>query len=304
MQRLGFVVVFVLVLLAGCSNRPHSDDRTYIYMDGTGHLVHGVLPANNDGKPNKTAATTKKETASANELEVDGVTYQSAEAAAAKQEARAHDRFVTYFNADGRVIRQRIDPVAAKKHAQQIANQKDYETITHAASQRALDRQYSQTQMAVPADCCRALLPHADPLKLGDDAVLRFEPGSYGWITLSQRHPAHLYELDEKAQRLRVISYKQNGHYLHPFLLFLNQQGTPVMAVNNFFQRRYSETWFRYSYVEGDLPIPDNAHFAVLYLPYEGGGPKVGMQPVMAVNLLAEKDAKPTKKGELVVSVH
>src|SRR5690606_6545065 len=155
---------------------------------------------------------------------------------------------------------------------------------------------------AIPADCCSGLLAHAEKLKPGQEKSLAFANGEYGWVKLEANHPAHIYSLDDKARRLAIKSFKKKGSYLHPYLLFLDKRGTPILAVNNLFQRRYPETWYRYGYVEGSLLAPADASYVVVYLSYETGSRETGMVPLADPALVPEPDATPAAHGELTLS--
>lgn len=227
--------------------------------------------------------------------------YISAEKAAAQQQAKDHDRFVTYHNAEGRLIRQRIDPVAAKEHTETEKNKKEYQKVVAVAAQQARSRQYIETMTAVPSNCCVNLLKAATPLASGEQQVLHFSEGEYGWIYMRVPHPAHMYSLQNSAEVLVVKTYKKDGKYLHPYVLFLDAEGVPLLAVNNLFQRRYKETWYRYGYLQGRMTVPKKAAFVVFYLPYESSNSKHEMMRVPAPTLVPERGASLGAQGLLVI---
>lgn len=304
----------VFALLAACSHQPPpaDGDRVYSYVDAQGNLVQGHLPANK-----KPAADSKAEPhlytyqdAQNNlvhgELPPAGAddsdkSYQTPEQAEEKQDELARDRFITRFDANGYLVREKIDPVAARAFREAEKDKKEYEEMAYQAARQARDRQYAETSTPVPADCCLAILPHAEKLATGKDRTLHFTGGEYGWIETDRAHPAHVYKLDAKAGRLLIRSYKNSGGYLHPWLLFLDPAGTPMLAVNELFERRYPETWFRYAFVEGTVPVPAGSAFVVVYLPYESGDRKTGMVSVTVPSLGAETDAQPAGSGELLL---
>jgi hypothetical protein len=306
------LILTCTLLLIACSNQPGGNDkaRIYSYVDAQGNLVQGEM-----APPSAPSRALRSDTASQvmqmqsqsaqdKKQPAQGATtgYQTPEQAEAKVEAKAHDRFVTYYNAEGTLVRERIDPVAAKAHEDEVIAQKNYEEIAELAAQTSRDRQYLETTTAIPADCCTDILEYADKLKSGKNKSLHFHAGEYGWIHLSQPHPAHIYRLGDKVKRLVIKSFKQEGHYLHPYLLFLDAKGVPLLAVNNLFQRRYGETWYRYGYVQGSVTVPDKVAYAVFYLPYETGSKEKGMEPCTAPSLVPETDATPYGNGELLIA--
>lgn len=308
------------LLLTACASHPPVDaahqDRIYSYMDAQGNLVQGELPAR---KPAPVDAGQKDVRSynykdaqgnlikgelpptSATAAQDDG--YQTPEEAEAKADARAHDRFVTYYDASGRLVREPVDPVTARAYRKEQEAARNYQQVATQAAQQARDRQYMETMTAIPADCCLALLAHAEKLKPGKQRTLAFAAGEYGWIKLAAAHPAHIYALDAKAKRLFVRSYKERGGYLHPYLLLLDASGAPILAVNNFFQQRYPESWYRYGYVEGSVQLPPKTAYVVVYLPYESGSRETGMVPLADPSLVPEPDATPAAHGELTLSV-
>lgn len=274
----------------------------YSYVNAQGQLMQGVMPATKEDREKKAAQAAN--TATPTQAGQD--TYTPADEAAskftAKQLAKQHNRFVTYYNAQGKLIRQHIDPVAAGEHRQSVRATKDYQYIMDRAAQAARDRQYSQSNMVIPANCCRHLIKYADKLTASSEKPLHFTKGEFGWIQLAATHPAHIYLLGKQVKRITIKSYKKADGYLHPYLLLLNKSGTPLLAVNNLFQRRYDETWYRYGYVEGSVTIPAKAAYAILYLPYETGSRATGMQPIAVPSLQPETNSKPAKNGELLVT--
>lgn len=284
-------------LLVACSSQPPSGapdngGKIYSYVDAQGNLVTGRLAE-------KQKALPEKEQQAMDE----GGIYLTPEEFEAQQAEKDSDRFVTYYNAQGELVRERIDPVAAKAHHQEMVKQHNYKQIEVAAAHMAQERQYQETNTAIREDCCLDIIKYADPLKVGKKDAFRYGPGEYGWITMDQTRPARVYQLDGKEQRLVIQSYKENGHYLHPYLLMLDGQGLPMMAVNNIFQRRYPETWFRYAYVEGSVVLPDDAAWLVIYLPYVTGSRQEGMRLTGEQPDQPETDVTVSTKGELVISL-
>lgn len=318
------VYLILPVLLSACAGQPVHDngqpadqERIYSYVDAQGHLVQGELPAHQQKKPTPLEAG-QKDVRSFSYKDAQGhlvtgdlppaaagkdANWQTSEQAEAKADALAHDRFVTYYDATGRLIREPVDPVTARAHRKEQEAQQHYQQIAVQAAQQSRARQYVETMTAIPADCCTHLLAHAEKLTLDTQRSLTFANGSYGWLQLAQAHPAHIYSLGAKAKRLFIKSYKQRGNYLHPYLLFLDASGTPLLAVNNLFQRRYPETWYRYGYVEGSVLTPAKAAYVVVYLSYETGSRELGMVPQADPTLVPEPDATPAGQGQLTFAV-
>lgn len=285
----------IVAFLAACSSQPietvsGDSGKTYSYVDAQGNLVTGRMA----NQPADKKASAKESQPEEN--------YLTPEEFEAQQEARDSDRFVTYYNAQGELVREHINPVAAKEHQQELVKQQSYKEIEAKAAQMAIERQYHESSTAIREDCCLDILKYADTIKKGKKDAFRYQAGEYGWIMLDQTRPARVYNLSENERRLVLQSYKENGHYLHPYLLLLDEQGVPMMAVNNIFQRRYPETWFRYSYVEGSVTLPDEAAYLVIYLPYVTGSRKEGMSLTGEQPDQPESDAAVSTKGELVVS--
>jgi hypothetical protein len=202
------------------------------------------------------------------------------------------DRFVTYRDASGYQVTEQVDVVAARKAKE--SGSPGYEVLGNTANA------YIERVEAVPERCCDGPLKQAASLKPGMEALLSFDPPWY-WVSMPDRHPAVALRLEPGIAALRFQTFLSGRGYLHPQAVFLNQEGVPILLVDNLFARRYPESWSRLSYLEGEVPVEKGAVWLVLYLGYAGESGRGRPELVPGEYLWAEPSVPLALKGELVV---
>ena len=281
------VLVGLLALISSCSttNRPDSGGF-YSYVDAQGNLVTVRRDA-----PAGTSSRPALEELDAQVLDQQGE-YQTDEQVQKNIEDAERDRFVIYRDASGYQVTEQVDVVAARKAKE--SESPPYEVLGNTANA------YIERVEAVPARCCDGPLKHAGELKPGLEALVSFDPPWY-WVSMPNRHPAAALRLEPGIAALRIQSFLTGRGYLHPQAVFLDQDGVPILLVDNLFARRYPETWSRLGYLEGELPVEEGAVWLVLYLGYAGASSSDRPELVPGEYLWAEPSTPLALKGELVV---
>lgn len=286
MRSLAALVLLCLVT-AGCTTSG-SRGGFYTYVDDQGNLVTGELPVSQEvaESPQKsgtllstveTLATTPMDYAPENAAAVDSLPEQEVE-----------ERFVTYLDGDGQITRQVIDLDAARRA--EAERGPGYDLIEREGAEPV---GYIETVTPVGTDCCAGLLAEAATLRPGQEVMLTFNAAQSQQIRVGQQWvPARALKLRREVTDIRLLSFKQHGRYLHPQLLLLDEQGIPVLQVDNVFTRRYPETWARYAYIDGTLPREPGHRYLVVYLGYAGGG---------LPGLVREVDSELVMDGSVVV---
>lgn len=212
--------------------------------------------------------------------------YVSEQEIEARLEARDRDRFVSYPDEDGRVVTHALDMKAVKEATS--ARGPGYDTL------EPDEQAYAAGSVALRADCCVEALEGAIELKPGDESRLAFSGASVSTIELDGLRPAMVFRLMPGVARVEIQSWLREQGYLHPRLLFLDQKGEPLLLVDYPFSRRYPETFLAWPSLFGDIPVPAEAAWAAVYLPYAGveegraflsGEPVPGSEPDMALRL-------------------
>jgi hypothetical protein len=241
-------------LIVACTGRPDSGGF-YAYVDAQGNLVTVERTAPSSAAP--PAAPLPAE-----ELEELEEHYQTDEEVRALIEQRERDRFVVYRDASGYQVTEPVDLPEARARRE------------HTGHAEPLDPKltnFIERVEGVPADCCVGALIQRPPLTLDQDALITFRERPRTWVSMPNEHPAVALALPPNTGEIRVISYMRGAQgYLHPQLVFVDQQGRPVLLVDNVFTTRFRETWYRYGYLQGAVPVPDNSRWVVFYLSYAG----------------------------------
>ncbi len=265
------VLVLVSLFVAGCT-ASGSRGGFYTYVDDQGNLITGQLPVSPpspeaaDVQPADTAPETSGEEALA-EAPADYAPNNDPVSGGSREED-TEERFVTYVDGDGQITRQVIDLGAARRADAERGP--GYDVIGEGVEDQ---EGYIETVTPVAADCCREWLAEAETLRPGQEVMLTFSAGQAQQIQVGQQQvPARVLKLRREVAEIRLLSFKQHGRYLHPQLLLLDEQGTPVLQVANVFTRRFPETWARYAYIDGTLPREAGHRYLVVYLGYAGGG--------------------------------
>lgn len=276
-------VVLSLCAVTACSSSPSDDNAGfYTWVDAQGNLV----TVERDDEPEKTspsasdaASVESPATSAAPRPAVPGddiVTadnpmalweagdeaYISEQEIEARLEARDRERFVSYPDEDGRVVTHPLDMKAVKEAS--ATRDPGYEALEPDAEE------YAAGSVALRADCCVEALEGAVELAPGDEFRLAFTGTSVRAVEVDGLRPAMTFRLVSGVARVEVQSWLREQGYIHPRLLFIGQQGEPLLLVDAPFSRRYPESFFVWPSLFGDIPVPADAAWVVVYLPYAG----------------------------------
>lgn len=284
------VLVFVfLILLHACASKPGNQESSgfYTWVDAQGN-VHSVAPkaaakrpesplssavdestqppaaAQDDPQASAEGAPTFKQRALASTpdelwaMSDDG--YISQEELDAKLEQRERDRFVSYPDEQGRLVPRAVD-LPAEREARNKTNV-GYEEIGEATVE------FTDTATQVTASCCAAGVVDARVLSVDTQVRLNFSSRNVATVMVNGRHPALTFALDQSVAAIELEAWLTRAGYLHPQLIYLDQNAVPMLLVDNVFSRRYPETLFRHPSLFGKLPVPEGARWVVVYLAY------------------------------------
>lgn len=290
----------VCLLLASCSQNRPDQGGFYSWVDAQGNLVtvpQEQAPAA-DAETQAEAgqdAPRSPESAPLSEAELGNESeYQTDEEVQALIEQHERDRFVVYRDSSGYQVIQPVDVPAAREAREQ---QKQARTQPLQGNGQV----FIERVEGVPANCCLALLEGAVVLKSGEEQLVDFAAGPQQWVAMPARHPGRALRLDPAVKVVRFQSFLLKTGYIHPQAAFLNEEGLPVLLVDNLFVRRYPETWYRYAALEGEVEVPEDAVSVVLYLSY--AGPDADGRPVVLPGryLWAEPGQSLSVNGELLL---
>lgn len=291
----GLLVLFSLAASCTNTNRP-SEGGFYSYIDAQGNLVTLKRAPEPEAEPvdkQTIAANQRKRLA---ELDADSLgepgEYQTDEQVQQRIDELERDRFITYTDASGYQITEPVDVVAARKaKAEESAI---YRPFTEGISG------YVERVEGVPERCCDEPLKGVAELKLGMEALLSFDR-PWRWVSMPKRHPATAIRLAPGTVALRVQTFFGGRGYLHPQVAFLDQNGVPILLIDNVFTRQYPETWIKHGYLEGELPVEPGSVWAVFYLSYAGESRDGRPELIAGEYLWAEPSVPLSLKGELLV---
>ncbi|MEE4249455.1 MAG: hypothetical protein V2I38_02605, partial [Alcanivoracaceae bacterium] len=284
------VLIGLLALISSCTttNRPDSGGF-YSYVDAQGNLVTVMreVPAEPQSENVQATARPPLDELDAGALDQQGE-YQTEEEVQKRIENAERDRFVIYRDASGYQVTEEVDVVAARKAKE--SQPLPYEVLGNTTNS------YIERVEGVPERCCDGLLKQASSLKPGLEELVSFDPPWY-WVSMPDRHPAVALRLEPGIAALRFQTFLTGRGYLHPQAVFLNQDGVPMLLVDNLFARRYPETWSRLGYLEGEVPVEKGAVWLVLYLGYAGASGSDRPELVPGEYLWAEPSVPLALKG-------
>ena len=283
-------LALVSLFVAGCTASGSRGGGFYTYVDDQGNLITGQLPPSSEpAEPEQVQAARSPSPVDAVSAEtpIEYAPENSPDVGDSRDE-ETEERFVTYVDGDGQITRQVIDLGAARRA--EAERGPGYDLI----GQESADQDgFIETVTPVATDCCRQWLAEAATLRPGQEVMLTFAATQAQQIRVGQQWvPARVLKLRQEVTEIRLLSFKQHGRYLHPQLLLLDEQGTPVLQVDNVFSRRFPETWARYAYIEGTLPREPGHRYLVVYLGYAQGG---------LPGLVPEADSELVTEGSVVV---
>lgn len=269
-------LLLVSLLLASCARHEGQGDsgRFYSYVDAQGQLVTverplEEAPDNAADVPGSSSAVEQSGVSQEEQTwqgrELTESEYRSSEDIDREMAERDRQRFVAYVDEEGQVQRQEYDREEAR--AAMENRPRPWEELT------TPDAGFVETVRSVRANCC--LMAAAQAVELEPSVETRAGiQGSGVTVMLDDRqYPAIAYALPESGASLRIRTYARDGQsYLHPEVIFLDADQLPVLMVDNLFERWFEPNWYRHGYLEGQIPLPDNAAYAVFFLSYAPDG--------------------------------
>ncbi|MBZ2187942.1 hypothetical protein K8B33_02430 [Alcanivorax sp. JB21] len=288
-------LVLAVSLLAACTGN-RGDGGFYAYVDEQGNLVSGEMarkgpediPQEARSRPDAPAGLEADDALLGDVREEPGKEGQ-----ASPEGIDDSDRFITWFDADGRLVREPVDFVAARKAA--TARGQGYEDMADGSEADAAEvaEGYLETVTPISADCCLAMPEHAVRLAAGREILLRFGEGDEVMLPVgTARYPARIVRLADDVAAVDMTSFKGRQGYVHPQVLVLDDAAVPVLQINSLFTRRYPETWSRYAHITGTLPREPGHRYLVVY---------IGYTPDETPGFIPETDSRLTQRGEVVL---
>ncbi len=257
------LMALALAALVGCQSPTPVDQEgagLYVYTDAQGNLV--TLERNTDSTTGEPVGQTDT-TSNPKENDMPGLAADDLEGYRPSNEIdeelaeRENQRFVTYVDETGQLVSRQIN-MGAERAAIAAAPRK-FETL-------AAD-DFMETYRAIRADCCAHLLEEAIPLKVGDERLAVFD-GDAQTMVGEGAYRVNVYRLDASLRGIMLNAFVKNDGYLAVEVLLLDAKGLPVLLVDQPFSRKYSETWYRYGYLQGTVEREAGQQYLAVFLPY------------------------------------
>ncbi|MCH8542840.1 MAG: hypothetical protein LAT61_04650 [Alcanivorax sp.] len=280
--------LLVACLLAACTGN-RGDGGFYAYLDEQGNLVSGEMPQETRSRPDAPAGP-EADDALLSEVREELRDGKEGDGETSPEGIDDSDRFITWFDADGRLIREPVDFVAARK----ATSERDpgYEDIGGDPDDE-VESGYLETVTPVSADCCVEMPEQAVRLAAGREILLRFGEGDEVTLAVgAARYPARIVRLADDVAAVEMTSFKGRQGYVHPQMLVLDESAVPVLQINSLFTRRYPETWSRYARITGTLPREPGHRYLVVY---------IGYGPDRTPGFVPEADSVLMRRGEVVL---
>lgn len=267
MQKYALIYLLVM-MLAACQGQPGKGEL-YVYTDAQGNLVSIEKPAEtksaeSDGKAPKLMLDQSLED------------YRPSGEIDQELEDKERDRFITYVDESGELVSRQLDMVA-EKNAQRSAAP-DYAEISGG--------EFLETYRTIRQDCCQHLLEEAAELDAGAEMLITFDQDSPVMLG-DEPLKAKALKLAEDVSTLDLKAFIRKQDYVAAQLLWLDEEGRPLLLIDQPFSRKYPETWYRYGYLQGTLPRESGQRHLVVFLPYLQEQPSTdGLQAVLKGELL------------------
>ena len=267
MQKNVLFCLFVM-LLAACQGPP-GQGELYVYTDAQGNLVSIEKPAENrsgesDGKAEQLLLDKPLED------------YRPSQEIDQELEAKERDRFITYVDESGQLVSRPLDMVAEKDAQSSV--QPDYAEMSGG--------EFLETYRTVRQDCCLHLLEEAVELSSGAEMLITFDQDSPVMLG-DEPLKAQVLKLAEDVSTLELKAFIRKQNYVAAQLLWLDEEGRPLLLIDQPFSRKYPETWYRYGYLQGTLPREPGQRHLVVFLPYlQEQSSTDGLQAVLKGELL------------------
>lgn len=271
------LVVALCLLLSACQSSP-GQGEFYVYTDAQGNLVTIEKPVSEQAaKEAKEDSVETVDTSGADLLSAPLEDYRPSEEIDQELAAKERDRFITYVDESGQLVSRPVDMVAEKEAKKRV--EPDYAELPGGDG-------FLETYRTIRQDCCLHLLDETETLGAGQEMLITFGPDSPVLLG-DQPFKAKALKLAENVNSLDLKAFIRKKDYVAAQLLWLDEQGRPLLLVDQPFSRKYPETWYRYGYLQGTFPRESGQRHLVVFLPYQKEQPSTdGLQAVLNGELL------------------
>jgi hypothetical protein len=271
------LVVTFCLFLSACQSTP-GQGEFYVYTDAQGNLVTIEKPVSEQtAEEAKEDSVETVDTSGADLLSAPLEDYRPSEEIDQELAAKERDRFITYVDESGQLVSRPVDMVAEKEAKKRV--EPDYAELPGGDG-------FLETYRTIRQDCCLHLLDETETLGAGQEMLITFGPDSPVLLG-DQPFKAKALKLAENVNSLDLKAFIRKKDYVAAQLLLLDDQGRPVLLVDQPFSRKYPETWYRYGYLQGTFPRESGQRHLVVFLPYQQEQPSTdGLQAVLNGELL------------------
>ena len=271
------LVVALCLLLSACQSSP-GQGEFYVYTDAQGNLVTIEKPVSEQAAEEaKEDSVETVDTSGADLLSAPLEDYRPSEEIDQELAAKERDRFITYVDESGQLVSRPVDMVAEKEAKKRV--EPDYAELPGGDG-------FLETYRTIRQDCCLHLLDETETLGAGQETLITFGPDSPVLLG-DQPFKAKALKLAENVNSLDLKAFIRKKDYVAAQLLWLDEQGRPLLLVDQPFSRKYPETWYRYGYLQGTFPRESGQRHLVVFLPYQKEQPSTdGLQAVLNGELL------------------
>jgi len=273
-----FALVVALCLLLSACQSSTGQGEFYVYTDAQGNLVTIEKPVSEQAAEEaKEDSVETVDTSGADLLSAPLEDYRPSEEIDQELAAKERDRFITYVDESGQLVSRPVDMVAEKEAKKRV--EPDYAELPGGDG-------FLETYRTIRQDCCLHLLDETETLGAGQETLITFGPDSPVLLG-DQPFKAKALKLAENVNSLDLKAFIRKKDYVAAQLLWLDEQGRPLLLVDQPFSRKYPETWYRYGYLQGTFPRESGQRHLVVFLPYQKEQPSTdGLQAVLNGELL------------------
>ncbi len=273
-----FALVVALCLLLSACQSSTGQGEFYVYTDAQGNLVTIEKPVSEQtAEEAKEDSVETVDTSGADLLSAPLEDYRPSEEIDQELAAKERDRFITYVDESGQLVSRPVDMVAEKEAKNRV--EPDYAELPGGDG-------FLETYRTIRQDCCLHLLEEIETLGAGQEMLITFGPDSPVLLG-DQPFKAKALKLAENVNSLDLKAFIRKKDYVAAQLLWLDEQGRPLLLVDQPFSRKYPETWYRYGYLHGTFPRESGQRHLVVFLPYQQQQPSTdGLQAVLNGELL------------------
>ncbi|SEF63467.1 hypothetical protein SAMN04515663_102310 [Alcanivorax sp. DSM 26293] len=282
LHTFALVMTFCL-LLSACQSNP-GQGEFYVYTDAQGNLVTIEKPLSEQAAEEAKEDSVETvdtidtiDTSGGDLLSAPLEDYRPSEEIDQELAAKERDRFITYMDESGQLVSRPVDMVAEKEAKNRV--EPDYAELSGGDG-------FLETYRTIRQDCCLHLLDESETLGAGQEILITFAPDSPVLLG-DQPFKAKALKFAEDVNSLDLKAFIRKKDYVAAQLLWLDEQGRPLLLVDQPFSRKYPETWYRYGYLQGTFPRESGQRHLVVFLPYQQEQPSTdGLQAVLNGELL------------------